>query len=69
MTLRTYRYFACPHGHNGEERTSENDQSYSSPWESVATGGLSEVDTDACGYATYECATCGDPMSEKNSFR
>lgn len=65
MTLRIHRYFVCPNGHNGDEQTSENDQPYSSPWESIRTEGLSEVGTDVRGYATYECATCGEPMFEK----
>ena len=33
MTMRTVRYFACPKGHQGVEKTSENDQpSASSTW-------------------------------------
>lgn len=67
MTMRTYRYFSCPNGHSGEERTSENDQPHSSHWESVKTTGLSEVGTDVRGYAVYACLTCGDPMFETPS--
>lgn len=29
MTMRTYEYFACPSGHQGDEKTTENDQQYS----------------------------------------
>ncbi len=67
MTLRTYRYFVCPNGHTGQERTSENDQPYSSPWESIRTEGLTEVGKDVRGYAAYECSACGEPMLETKS--
>ncbi len=39
MTMRTYRYFKCENEHQGEEKTSENDQPYSKPWETVDTKG------------------------------
>lgn len=65
MTLRTSRYFYCPNGHKGEEKTSENDQPYSSQWGSVKTDGILAVGTDVRGYATYECKACGEPMFEK----
>lgn len=35
MTMRTYRYFACPNGHKGAGKTSENDQPYSTAPPSV----------------------------------
>ena len=62
MTTRTYRYFVCINGHKGVEKTSENDQPYSSNWESVSTEGLRESGTDDLGYATYACAACGQMM-------
>ena len=45
MTMRTYRYFSCPNGHKGTEKTSENDQPYSTAWESVTTEGMREAGT------------------------
>jgi hypothetical protein len=63
MTTRNYRYFACQNGHNGEEKTSENDQPYSTPWESVTVSGMREQGHDKLGYATYVCEKCGHPMS------
>lgn len=58
MTMRSYRYFACPNNHRGEEQTSENDQPYSKCWENVSTKGLTDGPGD-----TYLCATCGLLMS------
>lgn len=63
MTMRTYRYFECPSGHKGYEKTSENDQPFSSPWESVTTTGLIEDGSDQQGYARYICMECRKPMS------
>lgn len=63
MTMRTYRYFACSNGHQGSEQTSENDQPYSTPWESVSTEGLIEKGTkDKLGYSEYLCSLCKAPM-------
>ena len=59
MTMRTYRYFACTNGHQGEEKTSENDQPYSACWESVSTKGLRGAPNGG-----YLCAVCGAPMAE-----
>lgn len=64
MTMRTYRYFACQNGHQGEELTSENDQPYSAHWESIRGTGMVEHGKDARGYASYKCEVCGEPMSE-----
>jgi hypothetical protein len=64
MTMRTYRYFICPNGHRGEEKTSENDQPYSASWESVTATGMKELGSDSQGYAAYVCSTCGQPMTE-----
>ena len=46
MTLRTYRYFVCSNGHDGIEKTSENDQPYSANWESVTITGMREMGKD-----------------------
>lgn len=62
--MRTYRYFRCANGHRGEEKTSENDQPYSAPWERVETTGLKERGQDTKGYTAYACAACGLPMAE-----
>jgi len=58
MAMRTYDYFACPNGHLGEEKTTENDQPYSKSWERVSTKGLRNGPND-----TYLCEICGLPMS------
>lgn len=58
MTMRTYDYFACLNGHQGEEKTTENDQPYSKSWERVSTKGLRSGLN-----GTYLCAVCGLPMS------
>ena len=58
MTMRTYEYFACPNGHQGEEKTSENDQPYSKSWEKVSTKGMRDGPNGA-----YTCTVCGLPMS------
>jgi hypothetical protein len=63
MTMRTYRHFVCQNGHKGTEKTSENDQPYSTNWESVTTTGLCDAGTDSLGYAAYTCAVCGAPMN------
>ena len=62
MTMRSYRYFMCAAGHRGEEKTSENDQPYSSSWESVAVTGMREAGTDSLGNVSYTCAQCCQPM-------
>jgi hypothetical protein len=59
MTMRTYVYFAYPNGHQGEEKTSENDQPYSTSWEQVSTKGLKDGPN-----GTYLCAACGAVMSQ-----
>lgn len=59
MTMRTYVYFACPNGHQGEEKTSENDQPYSKNWEQVSTKGLKDGPN-----GTYLFAACGSVMSQ-----
>ena len=58
MTMRTVRYFACPKGHQGVEKTSENDQPYSASWESVEVTGMREHGKDGRGYASYTCSIC-----------
>lgn len=58
MAMRTYDYFACPNGHQGEEKTTENDQPYSKSWERVSTKGLRSGPS-----GTYLCEICGLPMS------
>jgi hypothetical protein len=62
MTMRTYRHFTCPNGHQGVEKTSENDQPYSTSWESVDTTGMIERGKDVRGYAAYVCEVCKQPM-------
>ncbi len=56
----------CPNGHTGVEKTSENDQPYSTMWESVSVTGLRERDKDSHGYNTYVCTECGHPMTLTN---
>jgi hypothetical protein len=63
MTMRTYRYFSCPVGHEGVERTSENDQPYSKPWETVEVTGMRETGKDVHGNPVYVCTICGAPMT------
>jgi hypothetical protein len=67
MTMRTYRYFTCPNGHEGIEKTSENDQPYSKNWESVLHSGMIAHKQDQKGFATYLCETCKLPMSENKT--
>jgi len=62
MTTRTFRHFQCENGRDGVERTSENDQPYSMPWESVNLNCLVASGKDASGFATYRGAACGLPM-------
>ena len=62
MTMRSYRYFICPAGHQGTEKTSENDQPYSTPWESITTQGLVNAGEDSMGYKAYVCEVCKKPM-------
>lgn len=63
MTMRTYRYFICPNGHKGVEKTSENDQPYSTMWESVTVTGMRERGKDSRDYNAYVCTECGQPMT------
>lgn len=63
MTMRTYRYFVCLNGHHGEEKTSENDQPYSTMWESITTKGLQPGPSASDGLATYLCEVCGTKMT------
>jgi hypothetical protein len=63
MTMRTYRHFICTQGHRGVEKTSENDQPYSTMWESVEVTGMRESGEDSLGYKAYVCAECGQPMT------
>lgn len=65
MTMRTYRYFKCKNGHQGTEKTSENDQPYSDPWERISTDGLKiNPIKDDKGYDTYLCTQCSLPMTQ-----
>lgn len=59
MTMRTYVYFVCPNGYQGEEKISENDQPYSKSWEQVSTMGLKDGPN-----GTYLCAACGSEMTQ-----
>lgn len=61
MTLRTYEHFICPNGHRGIEKTTENDQPYSTMWESVAITGMVAVVKD--GKSQYRCGECGEFMA------
>ena len=63
MTMRTYRYFRCPNGHEGVEKTTENDQPYSTSWESVALTGLTDLGKNNNGYDMYLCTICGSEMT------
>lgn len=67
MTMRSYRYFACQNGHEGEEKTAENDQPYSTTSESVTVSGMREQGHNKLGYATYVCEKCGQPMPYTHS--
>jgi hypothetical protein len=55
--MRTYRYFMCENWHRGEERTSENDQSYSTHWESVSVKSLKLIGDDGRGYVASSAAS------------
>jgi hypothetical protein len=59
MTMRTYRYFICPNGHRGMEKTSENDQPFSTAWESIKIEGM--LDNQSEGYL---CSQCQHPMKQ-----
>jgi hypothetical protein len=63
MTLRTYRYFICFNGHLGVEKTSENDQPYSTPWENITTTGLSSLKKGKQS-SSHRCTVCGSGMVE-----
>jgi hypothetical protein len=67
MTMRTYRYFVCPQGHEGEEKTSESDHPHSEHWESVSVKGMKAVGEDVQEYAIYTCSSCGETMSIRNN--
>ena len=62
MTMRTYRHFHCSNGHLGIEKTSENDQPYSSSWENVSLIGMSNLDKNKDEYNKYLCLICGAKM-------
>ena len=64
MTMRTYRYFVCANGHQGVEKKSENDQPYSTSWESIDTTGMREDGKDSRGYPVYVCEVCAQLMTE-----
>ena len=58
MTMRTYEYFACPNGHQGEEKITENDQPYSQCWERISTKSLRSGPD-----GSYLCKVCGLQIS------
>lgn len=62
MTMRTYRYFVCPSGHRGEEKTSENDQPYSKNWERVILTGMVEAAPVNGERERFVCEQCGADM-------
>lgn len=66
MTMRTYRYFSCENGHQGIEKTSENDQPYSQSWESVRIQGMILNNTDDRGFPNYHCMECRQSMVLEN---
>lgn len=66
MTMRTYGYFICINGHEGIEKTSENDQPFSSNWESVTLTGMAVDSSNMDGPTKYKCTTCGSRM---NSYK
>jgi hypothetical protein len=63
MIMHTYRNFTCPNGHEGEEKTTENDQPYSQMWERVDTTGMVEVREDGAQHSIYKCSICGERMN------
>lgn len=64
MTMRKYRHFTCRNGHNGVEKTTENDEPYSTGWEQVSITGMREAGKDDNGYAAYTCSICGLAMTK-----
>lgn len=60
MTIRTNEHFICPNGHQGIEKTAENDQPYSKIWESVTITGMTKVLMD--DRYLYRCDVCGEVM-------
>ncbi len=64
MTTLIRRYFVCVNGHDGEEVACDDDEPYSSQWDSIRTTGLVNNGRDSHGYASYTCKTCGELMSE-----
>jgi len=69
MTMRTYRYFVCPKGHRGEERTSENDQPFSKNWEHVTLTGMKEAPPNSGEGERFVCEQCGAEMLPAMSAR
>ena len=63
MTMRTYRYFVCPNKHQGEEKTSENDQPFSGKWEDADVTDMRGIGKDNLGYKMYICVQCGESMT------
>ena len=63
MTMRTSQHYVCPNGHQGEEKTSENDQPYSKSWIKVSVKGMKDGPKDGNGCDTYLCETCGLRMA------
>ena len=64
MTLRTFRYFVCPNGHQGVEKTSENDQPYSTNWETVTPTEMCNAPSNGQVVTEYVCSKCDQPMAQ-----
>lgn len=62
MTLRTYAYFICPNGHQGTEKTSENDQPYSDHYIRTTYTNLTKATKE--GKCSYLCGECGKAMTQ-----
>lgn len=60
MAMRTYDYFACPNGHQGEEKTIENDQPYSKSWNAYRPRASKAVQmAPICvKFVAYQCPEC-----------
>ena len=63
MTMRTYRHFECSSGHEGVEKTTENDHPSPGVYEYVTAVGMTAFGEDEMGYATYRCDRCGSSMA------